>query len=74
MAVIGVYEGEVEVKTKDGQAIKVKPSGDKPGVVVVSRQLSVFKLTIVGVILAVIVSGIVWLIKKKTSVKVFKKR
>ncbi|MBI2315170.1 FecR domain-containing protein [Candidatus Daviesbacteria bacterium] len=65
LAVIGVYEGEVELKTKDGKTAKVKPDGDKPGVVVVSRQLSVFKLTIVGVILAVIVSGIVWLIKKK---------
>jgi len=74
LAVIGVYEGEVEVNTRDGQKVKIKPDGGKPGVVVVSRQLSVFKLTIIGVMLVVIVSGIVWLIKKKTSVKVSKKK
>lgn len=70
---VGVYEGEVKITTKDGQGITVVPDGDpstgsgqgKPGVVVVSRKLSVAKLAIVGVVLAAIVGGIVWFIKRK---------
>lgn len=62
---VGVYEGEVEVKTKDGKVVNVKPNGDKPGVVVISQKLSPVKLAVVGVILAVIIGGVVWLIKKK---------
>ncbi|MBI4037095.1 hypothetical protein HY385_01585 [Candidatus Daviesbacteria bacterium] len=67
LAVIGVYEGEVEVKTKDGQTVKVKPDGDKPGVVVVSRQLSVMKLAIVSVVLVVVIGGTLFFLKKKKS-------
>ncbi|MBI2338408.1 FecR domain-containing protein [Candidatus Daviesbacteria bacterium] len=74
LAVIGVYEGEVEVKTKDGQTVKVKPDGGKPGVVVVSRQLSVFKLAAIGVILAVITGSIIWFLKKRIKVVKFSKK
>lgn len=73
LSVIGVYEGEVEVKSQ-GQTHLISPTSDGPGVIVVSQKLSVFRIVIVGVILATIVSGIVWLIKKKTSVKYSKKR
>lgn len=68
-AIIAVYEGEVEVKTKDGKAVKVKPDGDKPGVVVVSQKLSVAKLAVVGVVLAAIFGGIFFILKKKSSSK-----
>lgn len=71
---VAVLEGEVEVKPNVGKPVKVVPKDGEPGVLVVSRRLSVFKLAIGGVILAVIVSGIVWLIKKKTSVKYSTKR
>lgn len=74
MAVIGVYEGEVEVKTKEGKTIKVAPDGDKPGVAVVSQKLSPVKLALVGLVLAAAVGGVVWFIKKKTSIRPSKKR
>lgn len=64
-AIIAVYEGEVEVTTKDGKTITVKPDGDKAGVLVVSKKLSPVKLTLVGLALAVIMGGIVWFIKRK---------
>jgi len=62
---VGVYEGEVEVKTRDGKTIKVVPDGDKPGVVVVSQKLAIAKLAVVGVILAAFLGGIIWSIKRK---------
>lgn len=71
---VGVYEGEVEVKTRDGKKVSVKPDGDKPGVVIVTQKLSIAKLAVVGVASAVIVVGIIWFIKKKTAVKSSKKR
>lgn len=71
---IGVYDGEVEVKTKDGQTIKIKPDGNKPGVVVVSQKLSLVKLAVIGMVLAAIIGGVVRLIKKKNKVLYSKKR
>lgn len=63
--VVGVYEGEVEVKTKDGKTTTVTPSGDKPGVVVVSKKLSVTKLAIFGLVLAAVLGAVVLLIKRR---------
>lgn len=72
-ALIAVYEGEVEVKTKDGKTIKVKPDGDpstgsgqgKPGVVVISQKLSPIKLALVGLILAGVIGGAIFFLKRK---------
>lgn len=55
LALVGVYEGKVEVKTKDGQTTTVSPNGDKPGVVAVAQKLSVAKLAVAGLVLAVII-------------------
>lgn len=74
LAVVGVYEGEVEVKTKDGQTIKVKPNGDKAGVVVVSKKLSPFKLGIFGLVIAGVIGGVIWVVKRKFLPKTSKKR
>lgn len=74
ITLVVVYEGKVEVKTKNGEIRTVIPDGDKPGVVVVSQKLSVAKLAITGFVLLVILGGIVWFIKRKTSTKYFKKR
>ncbi|MBI2021679.1 FecR domain-containing protein, partial [Candidatus Daviesbacteria bacterium] len=71
--VVGVYEGEVEVKTRDGHMIKIKPDGDKPGVVVVTQKLSVIKLAILGAVMAAIVGGVFWFIKGR-KLKSSKKR
>ncbi|MBI4028887.1 MAG: FecR domain-containing protein [Candidatus Blackburnbacteria bacterium] len=65
LAVVGVYEGEVEVKTRDGQTIKVKPDEDKPGVVLVSKKLSPVKLAIAGFGLLTVTGGVVFLLKRK---------
>lgn len=71
---VGVYEGEVEVKTKDGKVVNVKPNGDKPGVVVVSRKLSPVKLALVGLSLAVVVGGAILIVRRKFSSKGFTKK
>lgn len=74
-AIVSVYEGEVEVKTRDGKIVKVKPDGNKPGVVVVSRKISLVKLAVVGLILVVTTGGIVFLlIRRKFTPKGFSKK
>ncbi|MBI2595103.1 hypothetical protein HYW46_00010 [Candidatus Daviesbacteria bacterium] len=72
--IVGVYEGQVEVKTKDGKTAKVSPSGDKPGVVVVSQKLSPVKLSIVGGVLAAVVVGTILILKRKFAPKGLSKR
>ncbi len=67
--VVGVYEGEVEVKTKDGKTVSVKPDGDQPGVVVISQKLSPVKLGILGLVIAGIIGNIIWFVKRKSSKK-----
>lgn len=69
LAVIGVYEGEIEVKTKDGKTIRIKPDGDKPGVVVVSRKLSPVKLALASVVLVGIIGGIIWFLNRNKKKK-----
>ena len=67
LAVISIYEGEVEIKTNDGQTVKLKPDGDKPRVLVVSKKLSPVKLAVAGLALFAITGAVVWLLKRKTS-------
>lgn len=75
LAVVGVYEGEVEVKTKDGKTIKVKPDSNKPGIVVVTQKLSPLKLALAGLVLMVTVGSIILIIRKKfTSTGLNKKK
>lgn len=62
---VGVYKGKVEVKTKDGKTTTVSPSGDKPGVVVISQKLSVAKLAIAGVVLVAAIGSVVFFLKKR---------
>lgn len=67
--IIGVYEGKVEVKTKDGKVTTIIPDGEKPGVVVVSQKLSPIKLAIAGVVLAAVIGGVVLILKMKFTGK-----
>lgn len=62
--VINVYEGEVEVKTKDGKTITVKPNGDKPGVVVLTRKLLGIRLMFASLTLGGILGGAL-IVKRK---------
>ncbi len=71
---VGVYTGEVEVKTKDGKTVKVKPNEGKPGVVVVSQKLSPVKLAIAGLLAAGVIGGTIWFIKKRSQFKLSKKK
>jgi len=73
LTLVGVYEGEVEVKTKDGKITTVSPNGDKPGVVVVVQKLSIPKLILVGAVLVVIIGGIVLFLKKR-KIKTFRSK
>ncbi|MBI2051672.1 FecR domain-containing protein [Candidatus Roizmanbacteria bacterium] len=65
LTLVGVYDGKVEVKTKDGQTTTGAPNGEKPGVVVVSQKLSVTKLTLTGLVLAMIVGGAIVILRRK---------
>ena len=71
---VGVYEGQVEVKTKDGKTTTVSPNGDKPGVVVISQKLSSVKLALTGLVPVVVIIGIVLFLKKKFAQKGLNKR
>lgn len=65
--VVGVYEGKVEVKTKDGQITTVTPSGDdKPGVIVVAQKFSVTKLALFGLVLVAAIVGIALFLRRKS--------
>lgn len=62
---VAVYEGKVEVKTKNGQITTVSPNGDRPGIVVIAQKLSVIKLGLLGLLLLVVMGGVVWLLKRR---------
>lgn len=66
---LAVYEGEVEVKTKDGQTVRISPDGDKPGILVVGRKLSIPKLAIVAIITLAVISGTLLIARRKLSLK-----
>lgn len=66
-AVVVVYEGEVEIRTKGGRTIRAKPEGSKPGMVVIGRRLSVLRLIIAGSILAALVVGGGYILRKKRT-------
>ncbi len=68
LAIVGVYEGEVEVKTSDGKTVKVTPDGGNPGVMVIERRLSPVRLAIgIGATMAIIGGGVLILRKRKSS-------
>lgn len=74
-ATIGVYKGQVEVQANgNSKSTLISPRGDKPGVVVVTQKFSPVKVALAGLIMVTVLGGIVWLIKKKTSLKSSKKR
>jgi len=60
-----VYEGKVEVKTTDGKIIMVAEKDGRPGMVVVTKKLSVIKLVVVGMVLAVVIAGAILVIRKR---------
>lgn len=64
--VVGVYEGKVEVKTnKDGQTMTVIPNGNKPGIVLVSQKLLIWRLALVGLVFIAIIGGAIFFWKRK---------
>lgn len=69
-----VYEGDVEVKSQDGQTTKISPSGDKPGLIIVSQKLSPVKLALAALVSVVIVGGMIFIIRKKFTSKGFNKK
>lgn len=69
-----VYEGKVEVKTNDGKTIAVEPKDGKPGMVVVTKELSVVKLILFGLALAVVTGGAILILRRKFASKGFGKK
>lgn len=68
---VGVYEGEVEVQSKDGKTTTVSPSNGKPGVVIVSVKLSPVKLVLAGLVVAAVIGGAFMILRRKFSSKGF---
>ena len=66
---VGVYEGKVDVKSRNGENIEVSPNGDIPGVTVISQKLSPVKVGIAGVVLAGVFGGIILILKRKFNPK-----
>lgn len=73
-ALIIVYEGKVEIKTKDGQTVRVKPEGDKPGMVVISQKLSPIKLAALGLGLVGIIGAALFISGKRFVSKKSRKK
>ncbi len=66
---VAVYEGKVEVKTNDGKVTSITPNGNKPGAVTIAQKLSVTKITVVSLVLAIISGGVAFFLKRKFSAK-----
>ena len=61
---VGVYEGEVEIRAKDGTTIAVSSSGGGPGVMVISQKLSIVKLAILSLVMVAAIGGAVFVLRK----------
>ncbi len=67
LSTVGVYEGEIEVKARGSdKSTLVSPNGDKPGVVMVSQKLSVWKLVLAGLALTGVIGGVIFFLKRKS--------
>lgn len=66
LSTVGVYKGEVEVKALGSdESSLISPNGDKPGVIMVARRLSIIKLILTGVILVAIAASITFFFKRR---------
>lgn len=66
LAVVGVYEGKVEFKTKNGKTFMISPDGERPGIMVFSQKFSIAKLAITGLVLVVVIGGVALFLKRKS--------
>jgi len=62
---VGVYDGKVEIETKDGKTTTITPNGDKPGIFIITQEFSVIKLILSGLIVIAVIGGVVFLIRRK---------
>jgi hypothetical protein len=62
---VGVYDGEVEIQTKDGKTTTITRNGDKPGIFIITQNLSVIKLALSGLVVMVVICGVVLLFKRR---------
>jgi hypothetical protein len=75
LTTVGVYEGDVEVKTKGSkESMYISPQGDKPGVVIVEQKISLGKLALTGLATLMTIGGVVWIVRKKSSIKLPKRK
>lgn len=68
--IYGVYEGEVEIKSRGSdKPMLISPNGDKPGVVVIAQKLSVIKLAVAGLVIVVVLIGVILFVRKRFALK-----
>lgn len=73
-AQVDVYEGEVSIKTKDGKMATIKPNGDKPGVLLITKKRNLTKLALVGGLAVAIVGVFFRQIRRMSDRQSHKKR
>lgn len=65
LSTVGVYKGEVEVKTSGSDKSNlVSPNGNKPGIIVVTQKLSMNKIVASLIVVITAVVAIFWFLKK----------
>lgn len=70
LSTVGVYKGQVEVKSSgSNKSILISPNGDKPGIAVISQKLSIIKLAPAGLVLVAVVGGAFMILKRKFTAK-----
>lgn len=71
---VGVYEGMVEVKARNGKTSVIIPNKDKPGVIAIAQKFSPVRFGIAGFVLLAIIGGVILILKRKFASKGFGKK
>lgn len=62
---VGVYDGEVQIETKDGKTTTITPNRDKPGIFIITQEFSIIKLALAGLIMIIVIGSVIFFIKRK---------
>lgn len=73
LSAIGVYKGEVEVKSQ-GETRLVSPTSDGPGIIVIAQKLSPVKIAIFGLVSVAVVGGAILVLRRKLTLKELSKK
>lgn len=62
---VGVYDGEVEIQTKDGKTTTITPNGGRPSIFIITQEFSAIKLALCGLVAIAVIFGAVFLLKRR---------